>query len=86
MGHMGHTEHATSDDLMKKTPMQNEYQLGFTDGMTVAVTLARAGASPDDIGLLLERDPGKTDPREYSDQLGQLRAILDTSGLFGVTP
>jgi hypothetical protein len=61
---------------------KDTYQHGFQDGLAAAVTLVRAGASGDDLAVLLPADPAQADPRGYSDRLGELRAILDTTGLF----
>jgi len=61
---------------------ESTYDQGFSDGLAAAAALTRAGATGDDLALLLADDPGRQDPRGYSDLLNSLRAILDTNGLF----
>jgi hypothetical protein len=61
---------------------QSSYDRGLADGLCIAASLVRAGASPDEIAGLLDIDPGRVDPRGYSDRLNELAAILDVDGLF----
>jgi len=56
----------------------SEYDHGFLDGLITAVTLGRAGASPDQIAAVLPSDPGERDPAGYQTQLAELRRILRT--------
>lgn len=66
------------------TNTPTDYDCGFVNGLTAAVSLGRAGASPDELALLLAEDPGQADPRGYSDHLSELRTILGTGlGIFG---
>ncbi len=55
------------------------YNVGFHDGLAVAVTLARAGCNVEDIATLLdEGDPAVTNPAAYQDLLHELRSTLET--------
>lgn len=61
--------------------MTNEYDTGFVAGIEAAVTLGRAGVRPDDLATVLPSDPGRIDPREYSDLLGELRRAMGTDAI-----
>jgi hypothetical protein len=71
---------------MKTSGIENdalsEYGRGFIDGLDAAIRLCRAGATGDDLALLLHSDPGALDPRGYSDQLGALRQILGVNDVI----
>lgn len=56
---------------------QQGYLRGFQTGLATAAALARVGCSGDDIGLVLEHDLARENPRQYQDVLGELRRILD---------
>ena len=58
--------------------INNTYDTSFMAGVEAAVTLGRAGVSPDDLALLLQKDPGQADRRQYTDHLETLRRILGT--------
>lgn len=61
-----------------------EYDNGFSDGLAAAITIIRAGATPDDLGILLPEDPGQTDRQKYQDHLSELRKALNMG--FGDLP
>ena len=58
----------------------DDYSEGFRDGIHVAVSLARAGATADELAGLLPQDPGRVDPGQYQTRLQELRRILGTDG------
>ncbi len=66
--------------------MPSDHDHDFNAGLTAAVTLMRAGATADEIGALLNDDPGRKDPAAYQTHLAELRRILRTNLFMEATP
>ena len=64
-------------DPILSTVSVDPYTRGLAHGLLVAVTLLRAGCEAEDLGLLLDNDPGRTDWMVwYWNHVEQLRRIL----------
>lgn len=61
----------------------SDYTRGFRDGLAAAVRLVNAGCTAADLNLVAA-DPGQSDPRNYQDELAEIRKVLGAG--FGDVP